>query len=53
MIKLRARVKELKAENQGLRAQVARLKEELYWAPQPKAEGGQKLQKAPALIDGI
>jgi hypothetical protein len=31
----------------------ARLKDELYWVPAPKAKDGQKLPKTPALKDGI
>lgn len=51
--KLRARVKQLETENKNLRAEVARLKNELYWVPEPKAKDGQKFPKPPALKDGM
>lgn len=53
IVKLRARVKKLETENKNLRAEVARLKDELYWVPEPKAKDGQKLPKTPALKDGM
>src|SRR5262249_56396323 len=51
--KFRARVKQLETENKNLRAEVARLKDELYWVPEPKAKDKQKLLKTPALKDGM
>jgi hypothetical protein len=51
--KLRAKVKQLETENKNLRAEVARLKDELYWVPEPKAKDGHKLPKTLALKDGM
>jgi regulator of replication initiation timing len=51
--KLRARVKELETENKNLRVEVARLKDEVYWVPGPKAKDGQKLPKKEKLKDGM
>jgi hypothetical protein len=51
--KLRARVKKLEAENKNLRAEVARLKDELFWVPGPKGKDGQDLLKTRTLKDGM